>query len=195
MFDLQSLQISSRVATVLGSLWLTLGIAGPDWPQRTPPEPAIAPPPEQLAQTGNCPTELDTLTAELVKDLPAYANRVIQRSPPRPDPRDPGTSIIFAVALPSEPLPIAPDLPASDDLQTAFIATRERFYQNSRAIAFRRYHWLFLRRSGDGWELVKLYSKSDPYPGYKILPQPWDSSKSAIARAIDLWLRDCEGGN
>lgn len=192
MFNLQSSQVSSRVAAVLGSLWLTLGIAGSDWPQRTPPEPAIAPTPERLALTGNCPAELDLLIAELVKDLPAYANRVIQRSPSRTDLREPRSTIIYAVALPPEPLPVAPDLPPSDDLHRAFIATRERFYENNRAIAFQRYHWLFLRRSADGWELVKLYSKSDPYPGYKILPQPWDSSKSAIALAIRLWLRDCE---
>lgn len=183
--------VLSQLVASFGALGLMVGVRVSDGQQQTP---IILPVQQIISPNSRCPLELNKLLAELAVHLPAYANRVIMRSPPTNHLQDLPTSVILATSLPPETLPISEhlptDLPTGDDIYLGFIVTRERLYSNNRMLVIQRYHWLFMRSTPKGWELVKMLSKSDPYPGYRILPQPWDSSQSAIARAIRLWLRD-----
>lgn len=183
--------VLSQLVASFGALGLMVGVRVSDGQQQTP---IILPVQQIISPNSRCPLELNKLLAELAVHLPAYANRVIMRSPPTNHLQDLPTSVILATSLPPETLPISEhlptDLPTGDDIYLGFIVTRERLYSNNRMLVIQRYHWLFMRSTPNGWELVKMLSKSDPYPGYRILPQPWDSSQSAIARAIRLWLRD-----
>ncbi|MBS0018721.1 MAG: hypothetical protein KFF72_20620 [Arthrospira sp. SH-MAG29] len=193
MVDYTAVPVLSQLVASFGALGLMVGVRVSDGQQQTP---IILPVQQIISPNPQCPLELNKLLAELVVDLPAYANRVIMRSPPTNHLQDIPTSVILATNLPPETLPVSEhlptDLPTGDDISLGFIVTRERLYTNNRMLVIRRYHWLFMRSTPNGWELVKMLSKSDPYPGYRILPQPWDSSQSAIARAIRLWLRDCQ---
>ncbi|EDZ93769.1 MAG: hypothetical protein P5702_06875 [Limnospira sp. PMC 1291.21] len=193
MVDYTVVSVLSQLAASLGAMGLMVGVRVSDGQQQTP---RILPVQQIISAHPRCPVDLNQLLTELVVDLPAYANRVITRSPPTNHLQDIPTSVILATSLPPETIPVSEhlptDLPTGDDIDLGFILTRERLYINNRMLVIQRYHWLFLRSTPNGWELVKMLSKSDPYPGYRILPQPWDSSQSAIARAIRLWLRDCQ---
>lgn len=190
LLNFKYLQVWQLTAT-LWTLGLIVGIRMSYGQQQTP---IILPNQESISQNRGCPVDLEKMITQLVVDLPAYANRVIQRSPPNNHLQDIPTYVITATNLPLETLSVSEyltsDLPSGDDIYLEFIVTRERLYLNNQTMVINRYHWLFLRSTSTGWELVKMFSKSDPYPGYRILPQPWDSSKSAIAGAIRLWLRD-----
>lgn len=139
-----------------------------------------------------CPVELQTLVDQMLPDLPSYTNRVIERrSNSREFERD--TSVLIAGQLDElEPLPFNVNLDYPDETYLVYLKTWERQYYTNKLIRFQRYHWLFLRKSASGWELEKMFSKSSSYPRYGFYSLPGETSKSAIAQAIRLWLRDCQ---
>jgi hypothetical protein len=152
-------------------------------------------------EPSRCPTDLDRLMADLLPDLPGYANRVIQRRSDEYVPR-----YVILAGLPEfEPLPQGAGLnnpPVSRlpsrqessaltaDLQQVFITTLERYYAEDGAVKYEQYHWLFLTPTTEGWRLVLMLSRT-AYPQGAIPTPPRDSSDSDIARGIRLWLRDC----
>ncbi len=139
-----------------------------------------------------CPVELQTLVDQMLPDLPSYTNRVIERrSNSREFKRD--TSVLIAGQLDElEPLPFNVNLDYPNETYLVYLKTWERQYYNNKIIRFQKYHWLFLRKSASGWELEKMFSKSSSYPRYGFYSLPGETTESAIAQAIRLWLRDCQ---
>lgn len=151
-------------------------------------------------QQSVCPEDIKTLTALLLKDLPSYSNRVIQRSR-----RLSRTNDRFYVVLAGhpefEPLPLNPGqfpsfTPAIDQTppQQVFFTTLERHYRGGKAVESKLYHWLFLTQTPDGWRLVFMFSQvGDSVPGSPPTP-PLESSNGIVGQAVSNWLRDCRAG-
>lgn len=168
--------------------------------------PAFALAPAPIRPPAACPDDLQALTALMLRDLPSYANRVVQRSFDR-SPRNFGTGIstsrqlgtILLAGRPEfEPLTLgpgvyAPTSPQADQPQQIFFTTLERQYVRDRIVYLQHYHWLFLTQ-GDGWLFVALFSQlGDTPPGEPPTP-PQNTSEGDIAQAVRLWLRDCRSG-
>jgi hypothetical protein len=143
-----------------------------------------------------CPTDLETLTPLLLRDLPSYANRVIVRAR--------GNSAV--TSLPTvmtagraefAPLPIATDLaPPDPNLQQLFFTTLERQRTGDQMVELQQYHWLFLATTTTGWQLALSYTRTASYPSAaKPVSPPRESSQGPIAQAATLWLRDCNAGS
>ncbi len=144
-----------------------------------------------------CPADLETLVDLLLQDLPSYANRVIVRSHFSPNTNTPPgyalPQIILAGRPEFEPLPLNFEDALPENASQVFITTLERQYRGGKRVEIQQYHWLFLTKTENGWELAKLVSRfgtaADIHP---LLSQ---DSESEIAEAIRLWLRDCRAKN
>jgi hypothetical protein len=152
-----------------------------------------------------CPPDLETLTSGLLIDLPSYTNRVRQRIRSQERHTLPGlwvSNMIVAGRADYEPLPVVPPVlgtPAIvEELQQVFFTTLDRMYgmgKQPQVTLLPSYHWLFLARSEQGWQMVMLLTRiGHPAADQPSLP-PRDSSYGAIAQAIRLWLRDCQAGS
>ncbi|NJL03152.1 MAG: hypothetical protein HC838_03330 [Spirulinaceae cyanobacterium RM2_2_10] len=153
------------------------------WPWRT--ESAIA---------ASCPTQLEPLVAQLLPELPSYANRVVQRSRRLDSDRRDITYIMLAGRAEFEPLSLGLGEPPPAEPQQVFFTTLERQYTGDRQIDRQNYYWLFLTQADDGWRLAALYlrfgtTRDGGYPS-----PPREASNGVIGRAIQLWLRDCRAG-
>lgn len=146
-----------------------------------------------LSPRSTCPTDLETLTTQLLEDLPNYTNRANARLGVA------NNYVIIASRPEFKPLPLDPGQRAADlenpvkrdDPDQVFFTTLERSYQAGRSVQLQLYHWLFLTRTDSGWRFAIMYSMAGPYPaGYPPSP-PEESSDSSIAGAIQTWLRDC----
>lgn len=146
--------------------------------------------PEQ--KNPSCPTDLETLITQILPQLPSYANRVMHRS--NATKRNPKLNyIVQAERLEQlEPLPFEVEFENADEISPVFFRTLERRYEQKKLIKIQSDHWLFLRKSIQGWEFVKMFSQSNSYPQYGLYALPGESSNSAIAQAIRLLLRDCQ---
>jgi hypothetical protein len=151
---------------------------------------AIAPP-SRLS----CPQEVDRLATLLVRDLPSYANRVTVRNKRLSDlPNLP--TVVIASQPELEPLPLMAGgaIPQDPNLKQIFITTLERQTTARQIHQLQQYHWLFLVKTGRGWQLAQSYTRTGSYPAGKTLTPPRESSQGAIAQSIKLWLRDCQAG-
>lgn len=148
-----------------------------------------------------CPLDLATLADRLAQDLPAYANRVSQRSRLSPD-WQPSTMLI-ASRPDLEPLPLGgihggstlSPPSASDPIQQIFLTTLSRRSTLGRSIILQQFHWLLLSRNDQGWWLVMSFSRIGGYPLTQPPTLPQDSSQGVVAQAVRLWLRDCRAGS
>jgi hypothetical protein len=145
-----------------------------------------------------CPANIDSLSNLLVRDLPSYTNRVIQR---RRKLRERVYSSIVAVSKPNfTPIAIAsreypPQFPQAAPTQI-FITTLERQYTGIKSADLQQFHWLFLAKTKLGWRLVNIYSRTssaDRTADSPITPAI-ESSKSSVGEAVRLWLNDCYFG-
>jgi hypothetical protein len=149
----------------------------------------------------SCPANIESLITLLVRDLPSYANRVIQRS--RDIDRSVETySYVLVAGNPEfEPLPLGPGrsapLASEDTLeppQQVFLTTLERQYQDNKAITLQHYHWLFLTQTPGGWRLAMMFTRlGSVAEGRPPLP-PRETSDGVIGQAVKTWLRDCRAG-
>ncbi|MGB3404264.1 MAG: hypothetical protein WBA77_16385 [Microcoleaceae cyanobacterium] len=139
----------------------------------------------------DCLVTADSVLNLLLPALPSYTNRVLQRSP-EVGLGEKSSYVISAQGLTQPPFSLETELTEQQNLSSIYLMTWERRYRNQTIFSVQRYHWLFLRQTPEGWELVKLFSQSGPYPGYKLFPEPMDTTKGAMAEAIRLWLRDCQ---
>ena len=148
----------------------------------------ISPPKKKTS----CPTDLETLIAQILPQLPSYANRVMHRS--NTTKRNPKLNyIIQAERLEElEPLPFEVEFQNANEIYPVFITTWERRYEQDQLVKTNSYHWVFLRKSIQGWELDQMFSKSNSYPQYGLYSLPGESNNSAVAQAIRLLLRDCQ---
>ncbi len=144
-----------------------------------------------------CPADLETLVDRLLQDLPSYANRVIVRSHFSPNKNTPSgyalPQIILAGRPEFEPLPLNFEEALPDNASQVFITTLERQYRGEKRVEIQQYHWLFLNKTENGWELVKIVSRFGT--AADIRPLLSQDSESEIAEAIRLWLRDCQAKN
>lgn len=147
-----------------------------------------------------CPGDVETLTALMLKDLPSYANRVMQRS--RRSVRTPSSAISVLVAgrpefepLTLGPGPYTPPASASDlePPQQVFFTTLERQYRGGKASYTQLYHWLFLTQTPEGWRVATMFSRIGSSSGRPPTP-PQESSKGVVGQAVNIWLRDCRAG-
>ncbi|MEG5018661.1 MULTISPECIES: hypothetical protein [unclassified Microcoleus] len=140
-----------------------------------------------------CPADLETLVDRLLQDLPSYANRVIVRSHFSPNTNTPPgyalPQIILAGRPEFEPLPLNFEDALPENASQVFITTLERQYRGEKRVEIQQYHWLFLTKTENGWELAKLVSRFGN--AADIRPLLSQDSESEIAEAIRLWLRDC----
>jgi len=153
-------------------------------------------------QSRTCPADVETLTARMLRDLPSYANRVIQRSRRV----DRGTTyfplyVILAGRPEFAPLSIGSGQynlpegsPAVEQPTQVFITTLERQYSDGKVVEFQNYHWLFLTYTQGSWWLALIYSRLGFYPEVGPPAPPRESSNGIIGQAIRLWLRDCRAG-
>jgi hypothetical protein len=144
-----------------------------------------------------CPTKLEDLTTALVRDLPGYANRLIQRRRKRTDPVY--SSIVNVSAPDFTPLEVTsreypPQFPQAAPKQL-FITTLERQYTGIRSAQLQQFHWLFMVQTKLGWRLVNIYSSTGGSPRQNTpVSPPVESSNTAVAEGIRLWLNDCHIG-
>ena len=157
-------------------------------------------------QNNYCSQEVESLTDILLKNLPDYGNRVIQRTQNLIRDKGISTYIITAGKGQLEPL----DLPeiqynnvATESTKQIFFTTLERQYvtQNittqspkTRTIERETYHWLFLTPTNHGWRMVAIFSRFGSSGQNNLPTPPQESSNGIIGQAIQLWLRDCRAG-
>jgi hypothetical protein len=151
-----------------------------------------------LASTPHlCPSKLVDLTNLLVRDLPSYANRTIQRRRKRTD--ELYSSIVTVSAPDFKPIEIVsreypPQFPQSQP-QQVFITTLERQYTGIRSTELQQFHWLFMAQTRQGWRLVNIYSRTGATHGVNApITPPVESSKTIVGESIRVWLNDCHFG-
>jgi hypothetical protein len=148
-------------------------------------------------QTNSCPADIEKLTTLLLKDLPNYGNRVIQRTQKTYRDRDIYRYIIAAGKAEFEPLnlpqinynPRNPQPP-----KQVFFTVLEREYNNNRQTEIQSYHWLFLTPTSNGWQLVTMFSRFGDSNQNNPPAPPRETSNGIIGQAVQLWLRDCHIG-
>lgn len=146
-----------------------------------------------------CPAHLEDLVSLLLRDLPSYANRVSQRSyiqDFRVTDDIPGTMILAGrPEYQSIQLPAGEYTATQDDTTSqVFFTTLDRQYVTNKAVDLQHYYWLFLTQTEAGWRLVLLFSSLGNAPSDQPPTPPRDASQGVVARAIRLWLRDCQAG-
>ena len=142
----------------------------------------------------SCPVKLDSLANLLARDLPSYANRLIQQSRRRNDPLY--SSLVTASVPELQPLPAIsreypPNFPQAAP-QQIFITTLENQYTGSRSTQLQQFHWLFLSQTQQGWRLANIYTRTGGFPvANNLITPPIESSKTIVGKAVAIWLNDC----
>ena len=154
-----------------------------------------------LTTSEACPDDLEILISLMIKDLPNYANRVIQRSRSLERTDDDSRYVVLAGNPEFEPLTLGPGqynpnatVVEEEQPQQVFLTTLERQYIGAKALESQSFHWLFLTQTSDGWRLAMMFTQI----GYSSLEHPpmppQESSNWIIGQAVNLWLRDCRAG-
>jgi hypothetical protein len=167
-------------------------------------EPEVRPP---LRPVTACPEDLETLTALLVRDIPGYANRVLQRSlgEVRREPGRPALTryrpayILLAGRPELAPLAITDrvyttEITAGESLKQVFFTTLERQYTRTSVAEIQHFHWLFLAPAETGWYLAFMFSTIDDLASPSPPLPPQESTHGSVGQAVQLWLRDCRAG-
>jgi hypothetical protein len=148
-----------------------------------------------------CPADLETLIALLLRDLPSYANRVIQQSRNINRKISGLTHVIIAGRPEFTPLPLNPSEYSSftpevepAPPQQVFFTTLERQYVAGKAAETQHFHWLFLSKTPDGWRLAMMFSQFGSSEKGSVPTPPQESSNGIIGQAVTTWLRDCRAG-
>ena len=146
-----------------------------------------------------CPNDLETLSDLLVKDLPSYANRVMQRS--RRSLENAATMPIYVIAAGKpefEPIALSTiQYQGSENKspEQVFFTTLERQYVSKhRVIETQNFHWLLLTPTASGWRMVMIFSRFGSSNPEQTPSPPRDTSQGIIGQAVKLWLRDCRAG-
>jgi hypothetical protein len=146
------------------------------------------------AVPNTCPVKLTELSNLLVRDLPSYANRLIQQRRKRTDTLY--SSILTASEPELKPIEIvsreyAPQFPQATPTQV-FITTLENQYTGTKVAKIQQFHWLFLAQTRLGWRLVNIYTRTGGFPiATTLISPPIESSKTTVGEAIAIWLNDC----
>ncbi|ESA34151.1 hypothetical protein N836_18050 [Leptolyngbya sp. Heron Island J] len=209
-FFTPNLSSQKLVSGVLSLLSIVLGSSPslaqlPELPTPTPsastaaPKTPTSPEQEQTETTfirpqTSCPTDLDSLSKLLIRDIPSYTNRILQSSV-ADIPTAYRPAYVIAASQPDQvPLEIRdrvyttlPD--SSEQLRQLFFTTLERQYSGLEATAINHFHWLFLAPDDMGWRMVFMFSAIAAGDDAQIPPR--DSSQGSVGQAVQQWLRDC----
>lgn len=157
-----------------------------------------------LAQPNACPEDVETLTALLIRDLPSYANRVMQRSRPRLSRNQKGDRFSYVVVAGRPeftPLPLSPSNYSSinpkidpSPPQQVFFTTLERQYVAGKAVESQLFHWLFLTKTTGGWRLALMFTQFGASAREQPPTPPQESSNGVVGQGLNNWLRDCRAG-
>ncbi len=162
-----------------------------------------------------CPTTAESLTRLLIRDIPNYTNRVLQRtvaviphregaavqsvgSPLRREPYRPSYVLIAGrpeldpVDLNQYAFTTEPD--SGGPLTQLFFTTLSRQYSGLKANELQEYHWLFLSQADDGWRLAFMFSAVDDVETVRSPTPPRENSEGSVGQAVQLWLKDCRAG-
>ena len=145
----------------------------------------------------SCPNNLKQLTALLLRDLPGYSNRVIQRSQKANRQAGIRNFIITASQAEFEPL----DLPRIQynqiddrDPEQVFFTVLERQYNHDKITTIQTFHWLFLTQTSNGWQPVMMFSRFGNSKANKPPAPPRETTDGIIGQGVQLWLKDCRSG-
>ena len=162
-----------------------------------------------------CPTDTAELTELMLRDLPNYTNRVLQRTvavlPPAEadeqreregefvrEPYRPSHVLIAGQAnltpLDLNDYTYTTSTEAGGPLKQVFFTTLSRQYFGLRDSEVQEYHWLFLTQTTDGWRRAFMFSSVDNAQSTRAALPPFESSGSSVGQAVQLWLRDCRAG-
>ena len=148
-----------------------------------------------------CPTDVEVLSAGLLRDLPSYANRVASRSLGLSEDDMGFGTVLMAGQAEFEPLDISTltfdsdPTATTEDPQQVFFTTLERHYTPRDVVYLEQYHWLFLTEAEDGWHLGLIFSRTAADEATIRPPTaPRENSDGIIGQAVRLWLRDCRAG-
>lgn len=165
-------------------------------------KPDETPPSEPIRPKTACPNSLQSLMPLLLRDLPAYSNRVSQRAYTNYRTAEVPGYVLLAGRPEYEPLPLPPNSTSNStaattnaDVEQVFFTTLERQYLSGEAFQLQHYHWLFLTQTESGWRFVLMLSSVGNATADEPPTPPQDSSQGIIAQAIRLWLRDCEANS
>ena len=146
---------------------------------------------------------IETLMTELLRNLPAYANRASQRA--RRLSRTTQTYSYMLMAgkpefapLPTNPVENTENISKNSqdkDVKQVFFTTLERQYIKGKPIQSQQFHWLFLTKAEDGWQMVMMFTQTGSYPKSKPPTPPRDSTNGVVGQAIQTWLRDCRAAD
>jgi hypothetical protein len=145
------------------------------------------------------PQTLESLTTNLLRDLPNYANRASQRSRRLARKTDIFSYVILAGKPEFTPLPLKNNSYTPESQQTispgveqVFFTTLERQYVAGKVVEFQEFHWLLLTKAASGWRRVMMFSQTGSSQAEKMPTPPRESSNGYIGQAVDTWLRDCQ---
>lgn len=145
----------------------------------------------------SCPDDLEKLTALLLKDLPNYSNRVIQRTQREHRKEGVRNFIITASKAEFEPLKL-PRIQYNQiddqDPDQVFFTVLERQYNNNKVINIQTYYWLFLTQTNKGWQTVMMFSRFGNSQETKPPAPPRETTDGIIGQGVQLWLKDCRRG-
>lgn len=153
-----------------------------------------------------CPDDVETLTALLIRDLPNYTNRVLQRTVAalpgnQTDGREAYRPSYVLVAGRAEFEPIdlddytfTTDSAAGGPISQVFFTTLSRQYAGLRDRQVQEYHWLFLTQAEDGWRLAFMFSSIDDDRTIGAALPPRENSEGSVGKAVQIWLKDCRAG-
>jgi hypothetical protein len=142
-----------------------------------------------------CPADVNSLTSLLIRDLPSYANRLIQRRRKRTDELysslvTVGKPDFRSIEITSREYPAR--FPQSAPTQV-FITTLERQYTGIKSAEIQQFHWLFMAKTRFGWRLSNIYSRTSigKLTADAPIAPPTESSRTIVGEAISIWLNDC----
>ncbi len=139
--------------------------------------------------TPTCSKQFEPFMGEMLKDLPAYINRVNTQA------RNAQNSVLLAAKADYQPLqlPTASGNVVSqdDEVEQVFFTTLLRRFSDRQIVYQQEHHWLFMAPSDRGWEFVQMYSILSPYPVASLSTAPRNSSEGSVATAIRNWLKNC----
>jgi hypothetical protein len=155
--------------------------------------------PAPTTPDSRCQTQdIKTLTNQLLRDLPGYANRTSQRARRLSRSKDLYTYVLIVGQPEFEPLTTDPGVyrpksPQSEgeNVQQVFFTTLERQYLRDRAVELQGFHWAFFTKTEDGWRLATMFTRIGDRTSKRPATPPEETSDGIIAQAIETWLRDC----
>lgn len=143
-----------------------------------------------------CPQDLETLTNQLISDVPAYANRIYQSSRNLRSKYDHITYFVIAGKPEFTPLPLKiekySNKSSEKDIYQVFFTTLERNYTGKKLTEIQQYHWLLLTKNPQGWDVMMLLTRYGGYPHKKPPTPPRDNTLGVVGQAVSIWLRDCQ---